>query len=58
VPPLLAAIEQRARVPVEIVEPFKDVSGSPLDPAFLRNHGPQAMVSLGLALRSPGDKFQ
>jgi type IV pilus assembly protein PilM len=57
VPPLLLAIEQRARVPVEIVEPFRE-GGAGLDPAFLRNHGPQAMVSLGLALRSPGDKFQ
>jgi type IV pilus assembly protein PilM len=57
VPPLLAAIEQRARVPVEIVEPFREGGGG-MDPAFLRNHGPQAMVSLGLALRSPGDKFQ
>jgi type IV pilus assembly protein PilM len=58
VPPLLAAIEQRARVPVEIVEPFQDAGASNIDPAFLRSHGPQAMVSLGLALRSPGDKFQ
>jgi type IV pilus assembly protein PilM len=58
VPPLLAAIEQRARVPVEIVEPFRDAGASNIDPAFLRSHGPQAMVSLGLALRSPGDKFQ
>ncbi len=58
VPPLLAAIEQRARVPVEIVEPFRDASAANIDPAFLRSHGPQAMVSLGLALRSPGDKFQ
>ena len=58
VPPLLMAIEQRARVPVEIVEPFRDPGASTIDPAFLRSHGPQAMVSLGLALRSPGDKFQ
>jgi type IV pilus assembly protein PilM len=58
VPPLLAAIEQRARVPVEIMEPFRESGSSNIDPAFLRSHGPQAMVSLGLALRSPGDKFQ
>jgi type IV pilus assembly protein PilM len=57
VPPLLMAIEQRARVPVEIMEPFRDSGSSGMDPAFLRNHGPQALVSLGLALRSPGDKF-
>lgn len=58
VPPLVSAIEARARVPVEITEPFRDAGGSDIDPAFLRAHGPQAMVSLGLALRSPGDKFQ
>jgi type IV pilus assembly protein PilM len=58
VPPLLAAIETRARVPVEIMEPFRDSGAAHIDPAFLRAHGPQAVVSLGLALRSPGDKFQ
>ena len=58
VPPLLSAIEQRARVPVEIMDPFRDASAPHIDPAFLRNHGPQAVVSLGLALRSSGDKFQ
>lgn len=58
VPPLLAAIEARARVPVEVVEPFRTASVPHLEPLFLHSHGPQAMVSLGLALRSPGDKFQ
>jgi type IV pilus assembly protein PilM len=58
VPPLLAAIEQRARVPVEIMEPFREAGAAGLDATFLRNHGAQAVVSLGLALRSPGDKFQ
>jgi type IV pilus assembly protein PilM len=59
VPPLLSAIEARARVPVEVIEPFKNAEPAPgLDPAFLRAHGAQAVVSLGLALRSPGDKFE
>jgi len=58
VPPLLEAIERRARVPVEIMQPFRDAGAAHIDPAFLRNHGAQAMISLGLALRSPGDKFQ
>ena len=34
-------------MPVEIIEPFRDAGGRNIDPAFLRNHGPQAMVSLG-----------
>ncbi len=58
VPPLLAAIETRARVPVEVMEPFKDRGASHIDANFLRAHGAQAVVSLGLALRSPGDKFE
>jgi type IV pilus assembly protein PilM len=59
VPTLLAAIEGRARVPVEVMEPFKDAQHpSSIDDAFLRAHGAQGVVSLGLALRSPGDKFE
>jgi type IV pilus assembly protein PilM len=58
VPPLLRAIETRARVPVEIMDPFRDAGAAHIDPMFLRAHAPQAVVSLGLALRSPGDKFQ
>jgi type IV pilus assembly protein PilM len=59
VPPLSQAIEARARVAVEIMEPFKNAAKAPhLDEAFLRTHGAQGLVSLGLALRSPGDKFE
>jgi type IV pilus assembly protein PilM len=59
VPQLLTAIEARARVPVEIMEPFKDSPIPPhLDETFLHKHGSQGVVSLGLALRSPGDKFE
>src|SRR5205807_1735953 len=59
VPPLLTAIEARARVPVEVMSPFKNVPHEKsLDAAFLETHGAQAVVSLGLALRSPGDKFE
>ena len=58
VPPLLQAIEGRARVPVEVMEPFKNAQhAASIDDAFLRAHGAQGVVSLGLALRSPGDKF-
>lgn len=58
VPPLSSAIEARARVPVEIVEPFRGVvHPSYLEDIFLAAHGPQGVAALGLALRSPGDKF-
>jgi type IV pilus assembly protein PilM len=58
VPSLTMAIESRARVPVEVMDPFRAAQPPPhLDPAFLRTHGPSGVVSLGLALRSPGDKF-
>ncbi len=57
VPPLLMAIESRARVPVEIVEPFKsfDVASS-VDERLVKSSAPQAVVSLGLAMRAAGDK--
>jgi type IV pilus assembly protein PilM len=59
VPTLLQAIEQRARVEVEVMDPFRQSSAPPhLDQSFLRTHGAQAAASLGLALRSPGDKFE
>ena len=59
VPPLLAAIEQRARVPVEIMEPFRDAGIARTSiRRFCAATGRQAMVSLGLALRVAvrGDK--
>ncbi len=56
---LQSAIETRARVPVEVMEPFRNVPhGSNLDAAYLHAHGAQGLVSLGLALRAPGDKFE
>jgi type IV pilus assembly protein PilM len=59
VPSLLSAIEGRARVAVEVMEPFRQANPpAHIDSIFLRNHGAQAAASLGLALRSPGDKFE
>jgi type IV pilus assembly protein PilM len=59
VPPLVGAIEARARVPVEIMDPFRNLArGNNVDAGLLRTHGAQGAVSLGLALRSLGDKFQ
>jgi type IV pilus assembly protein PilM len=59
VPPLQPAIEARARVPVEIMDPFRSAQmAATVDQAYVRSHGSQGVVSLGLALRSPGDKFE
>jgi type IV pilus assembly protein PilM len=59
VPPLLHAIEARARVMVQVMEPFKNLQHAPnIDGGFLRTHGTQGVVSLGLALRGAGDKFE
>ncbi len=58
IPPLNAAIEQRAHVPVEVMDPFRGMqAAAEIEPDFLRVHGAQGVISLGLALRSPGDKF-
>ncbi|MGE5490638.1 MAG: pilus assembly protein PilM, partial [Actinomycetota bacterium] len=55
VPPLLPAIEARARVPVELMDPFRNVQhAAGIDAGFLRQHGIQGVVALGLALRSQG----
>jgi type IV pilus assembly protein PilM len=51
------AIERRSRLPVEVVDAWRNVALDPkLDMAFLGAHSPEALVGLGLALRSPGDK--
>lgn len=54
---LQRAIERRSRLPVEVLDAWRRVQLDPrLDPDFLRAHSPEAMVGLGLSLRSPGDK--
>ncbi len=51
------AIEKRSRLPVEVLDAWRRVELDPrLDLDFLRAHSPEAMVGLGLALRTPGDK--
>ena len=58
VPQLPKAIQDRARVPVEILDPFAAVTvdARRFDVEYLRANAPVASVALGLALRSPGDK--
>lgn len=56
IPQLVPAIEARARVPVELMDPFRNAQKTAgFDEAYLAAHGPQAVISLGLALRAPGD---
>jgi type IV pilus assembly protein PilM len=54
---LQRAIEERSRLPVEVLDPFRRVAvdESRFDMSFLRAHAPEAVVGLGLALRQPGD---
>jgi type IV pilus assembly protein PilM len=53
------AIEQRAHTPVEMLDPFRrmDVAEAQADQIFLHDHRSEAAISVGLALRTPGDKF-
>ena len=57
VPALSRAVEAKTGVPVESVDPFRniDIAARGLDPNFLRMQAPVAAVSVGLALRS-GDE--
>jgi type IV pilus assembly protein PilM len=57
VPALSRAVEAKTGVPVESVDPFRniDIAARGLDPNFLRAQAPVAAVSVGLALRS-GDE--
>ncbi|RMH00246.1 MAG: type IV pilus assembly protein PilM [Deltaproteobacteria bacterium] len=57
VPQLAKAIQVRARIPVEIVDPFVNVAADPrrFDLDYLRVHAPMLAVAFGLALRRPGD---
>lgn len=55
---LLAAVEQRIDVPVEIINPFKAITynESNFDSEYLKEIGPVAVVAVGLAMRKAGDK--
>jgi type IV pilus assembly protein PilM len=58
IPALFKTIEARVGVPVEILNPFKniEVDARKFDPAFIAEVAPIAAVAVGLALRKPGDK--
>jgi type IV pilus assembly protein PilM len=59
IPALFKTIEARVGVPVEIINPFKqiEVDNRKFDPNFIMEVAPQASVAVGLALRKPGDKL-
>ncbi len=58
IPALFKIIEARAGVPVEILNPFKniEVDNRKFDATALLAAAPSAAVCVGLALRRPGDK--
>ncbi len=58
IPALFKVIEQRAGVPVEILNPFRgiEIDEGRFDPAQMQLVAPAAAVAVGLALRRPGDK--
>jgi type IV pilus assembly protein PilM len=58
IPALFKVIEQRAAVPVEILNPFKaiEIDNRKFDPMLLTSAAASAAVAVGLALRRAGDK--
>jgi type IV pilus assembly protein PilM len=58
IPALVKTIEARVAVPVEILNPFKNIEIDPrrFDPAYVMEVAPMAAVAVGLGLRRPGDK--
>ena len=58
IPALSKAIEQRAAVPVEVLDPFRgiEIDHKQFDPAFIAGASAGAAVAVGLALRRSGDK--
>ncbi|MEQ8273395.1 MAG: type IV pilus assembly protein PilM [Deltaproteobacteria bacterium] len=58
IPALVKTIENRTGVPVEVLNPFRniDISSGRFDPEYLQSVAPMAAVAMGLALRFPADK--
>jgi type IV pilus assembly protein PilM len=59
VPALQKAIENRARIPLEIIDPFRKIAvdESRFDLSYVQQQAPMAAVAVGLALRSEGDSL-
>src|SRR5207248_6492896 len=58
IPALFKVIEQRVGVPVEILNPFKDVEvdNRKFDPNYVMDVAPSAAVAIGLALRKSNER--
>ena len=59
IPALFKTIEARVGVPVESMNPFKniEIDNRKFDPNFIMDVAPSAAVAVGLALRRAGDKL-
>ncbi|MBW2733486.1 MAG: type IV pilus assembly protein PilM [Deltaproteobacteria bacterium] len=59
VPALCEAIQSRARLPVELLDPFAaiDINESEFDMDYVRSQAPMAAIAVGLALRREGDNL-
>jgi type IV pilus assembly protein PilM len=58
IPSLYKIIENKVGVPVEVMNPFRNIEFDPkrFDPEYIREVGPSAAVAVGLGLRTPDDK--
>jgi len=58
VPALLTSLQDRAHVPVEIMDPFRRliIDQKKFDMSFLQEHAAEAVVAIGLGLRRAGDR--
>ena len=51
------AIERRSRLPLEVADAWKQIEIDPqLDRNYLSAHSPEALIGVGLSMRSGGDK--
>lgn len=59
VPALRKSIETRARIPLEMMDPFRDVTVDEgrFDMDYVQMQAPMAAVAMGLALRAEGDSL-
>ena len=59
VPALQQAIEARARLPLEVIDPFREVliDDNKFDLDYIQRQAPMASIAVGLALRREGDSL-
>ncbi len=51
------AIESHSRLPVAVIDPWRNINiSSSLDSNFIAAHAPEALIGVGLALRTANDK--